>query len=130
MKKFLIAAIMSIFIAGCASFQTSNQELAITYATLKVIDRDNGIEAEDILSTIDRVDAVVFDRSIPVTKLREEVLHIIGFHNLGYADQFLIHVLLDDIEQSIKRDSDSEEVRVMLVPLLDTIRRAAALSSE
>mgnify|MGYP000034546658 CR=1 FL=1 len=101
MKKLLTALLFSISLAGCAAISNVNEttlDAAITYSTLKVIERDNGINSNDIIGVMNELDAVVTDEEVAIERLRMETLEIIGYDSLSVADRFLVAQVLDNIE--------------------------------
>lgn len=138
MKKIrnLIAALLiSLTMSGCTALQSievDNLGVAITYGTLKVIERDNGIGGDDVLRVMDELDAVLNDEEVATQRLREEALKVIGYDRLDAADRFLVSTLLGDIEDTIRKNPDSFEndsqVRIRLSELVDYVRRAALMA--
>lgn len=138
MKKTFMAIIISLMFVGCAAIDRvgeTNVDIAVSYATLKVIERDNDISGNDVIRVMDEIDAVVSDEDVALDKLKMEAMRVIGYDQLALSDRFLVEQVLDRVEGAIKTRyensfEDHSEVRIRLKELIDTVHESALMSKK
>lgn len=137
MRKLLIAMVMmlTMSLSGCATFTDSDSHrLAIQYGTLKIIERDNGIDRLDVLDAADRLEEIMNTSSVVVAvDLRAEVLAAIRTSELSVADRFLVLEVINGVEETLFKQIEldgglTESTTVKVQQLISYIRQAANIS--
>lgn len=138
MNNFMksIIVVIALSVAGCATISENVDSLRvpIVYGTLKVIERDNDINASDVQDAVTRVESVINNNSIITSNIKEEALKAINFNSLSAADQFLVSEVLTNVEMTIEREIElgnlvQEDVRIRIQEFVDYIEYAAILST-
>lgn len=138
MKKTIMAIIVSLAFVGCAALDRVDDtkvDIAVSYATLKVIERDNDISGNDVIRVMDEIDAIVSDEDVALDRLKMEAMRVIGYDQLALSDRFLVESLFDRIEDSIKTRyensfEDHSEVRIRLKELIRVVHESAMMSKK
>lgn len=138
MKKLALAVALAgtLTLAGCAS--TGGNEaagrLAIQYATLKVIEQSDTVDAADVVAHVDRLRAHLDgEDEVALVDLRQELLSRIDMEGLDAADRLLVMTLLDQVEMALALDEESglldDEAKARIVEVLDWVVTAARMAS-
>ena len=136
-KYFVIACAFALT-TGCATLTNTDidsLELPITYGTLKVIERDNGVNAGDVVEIVGKVESFVdAEESITGSSIKSHVTSLEAWKELSPADKYLVGTLFTSVEESIEAqvsqgDLLPEDVKVRIEELLDYIRRAALMAN-
>lgn len=134
-----LAAVLSLcmtlaWLAGCSLLQDRDArlQLAVSYATLKTIDRSSSISAQDVIEGVARARAVVErDQDVTIGLLASQVRQTIRWDRLDAADRLLLDAVLLEAEAELARRIGegvlSPDDRVAVLTLLDWISSAAAL---
>ena len=133
-KLFVLALVLSV-VAGCASFGTQEDslQLPITYGTLKVIERDNGINSGDVIEVVNSVEGFLdAEASISGTAIRSYVTTLDEWQELSPADKYLVATLFTSVEETISAQVNTgslvgNDVRLRVENLLGYIRTAALM---
>jgi len=135
--KYLMLALALTLVSGCASLsngQSDGLQLPVTYGTLKVIERDNGINAGDVIEVVSKVEAFVSaEASISGTAIRSYVVSLEQWQELSPADKYLVSTLFTSVEESIEArvstgDLLEDDIKVRVEQLLSYVRTAALMS--
>lgn len=128
--KLITAILLTLLLTACSGLQTGDttSRLAVQYATLKVIENSSGVEARDVVETVEKVRSVVSeDITVDVTKIVEAL----NLESLPPSDQLLVGALIGSIEIELYQAPLSDDERVArLLTILDWIESAAMLSGD
>lgn len=136
--KYIVMAFVLALSTGCATLSNTNTdslELPITYGTLKVIERDNGVNAGDVMDIVSKVESFVeVEDSVTASAIRSHVTSLDAWQELSPADKYLVSTLFTSVEESIEAqvsqgDLLPEDVKVRVEELLDYIRTAALMAN-
>ena len=138
-KNFVAAVIISIsmlFSAGCAWMfpqGVESLEFPVAYATMKIIERDNGISKEDIIRVTDDIEILINkEEKIIAIDLKEEIIDIIGLDSLDQSDRMLVLYMLSEIELTIRKDlgesQRAKDVMISIQQIIEYVRFGVALS--
>lgn len=130
--KYLMTMIVAIAMAGCSLLSTvaeNENQLAVQYATMKVLERDD-VSSERVIELVTKAKAYVSDgSSITVAALVDEARSKLAGSSLSPADQILIEAILARAQERIEAKLGSgilnDEQRVQLMTVLTWIEDAA-----
>lgn len=139
LKNFIAATLISvsvIFSTGCAWMfpqGVESLEFPVAYATMKIIERDNGISKEDIIRVTDDIEILINkEEKIIAIDLKEEIINIIGLDSLDRSDRLLVSYMLSEIELTIRKDlgesQRAKDVMVSVQQIIEYVRFGVALS--
>lgn len=132
MKIFTVLLLSFLFV-GCSILQDSDRlRIPLTYATFKVIERDNDISSQDVLQAMDRLESLINDDFDIRNEIKHEVIERLDLNELSQSDRFLVLELLDLVEQNIRREVEMgvlapEDVKIRVGNLIDVVRQAALM---
>ena len=132
MNKLIFALVFLVGLSGCSLLEVvaeDQNQLALQYATLKVLERDD-VSKERVLELVGKAKTYVNDGdSITVTALVSEARKKLYASSLSPADQMLIEAILARAQERIEaRLGDGvldPDHRVQLMTVLSWIESAA-----
>ena len=133
--KLIVLALTLTVLSGCASLgnQGDPLQLPITYGTLKVIERDNGINSGDVIDVVNSVEGFLdTEASISGTAIRSYVTTLDEWQELSPSDKYLVATLFTSVEETISAQVNTgslvgNDVRLRVESLLGYIRTAALM---
>lgn len=129
--KSLFICIIVAMLSACSTFQSDDLRLPLTYATLKVIERDNDIDRDDVLNAMDKLESLVTSDVSFSKDLRQDVIDTLNIQSLSPADQFLVLEVLDRVEDHIRLEIElgslPEDVKVNVQNMIEVVRQAALM---
>lgn len=135
--KYLLIACAFALTTGCATLSntdTDSLELPITYGTLKVIERNNDVNAGDVIDIVSKVESFVdAEESATGSAIKSHVTSLEEWKELSPADKYLVSTLFTSVEESIEAqvsqgDLLPEDVKVRIEELLEYVRTAALMA--
>lgn len=140
MKNIFVTALLlvTLMTAGCASLSNENSDslqLPVTYATLKVIERDNGIYANEVTKVVNKLKVFVDGQNLVTADAIEDyVVTLDEWNSLEASDKFLLTAVFVSIKDTINSrleqgsllDSELNESVSVILGYVET----AALMSE
>jgi hypothetical protein len=135
LNVWLIIGLMLSVFSGCAVLDTvskNESQLAVQYATLKVLERD-GVDRAKLIELVEQARSYVSDEdSILVSSLTNGARERLQESNLSFADKMVINAILDTaqerLEARIGSSLLSQDDRVKLIKVLDWIYDVAVSS--
>lgn len=129
MLHAVILSVLAVIVVLAATACTSTQSnLPIQYATMKLIERDAVTPAE-VQERVERVRGLVVGGGT-LTDLGERVRNAIGYTKLAPSDRLLIDAILGDVAHRVDIGFDvplGDAQRDAILEALDSIDRVAAL---
>jgi fructose-1-phosphate kinase PfkB-like protein len=135
LNVWLIIGLMLSVFSGCAVLDTvskNESQLAVQYATLKVLERD-GVDRAKLIELVEQARSYVSDEdSILVSSLANGARERLQESNLSFADKMDITAILDTaqerLEARIGSSLLSQDDRVKLIKVQDWIYDVAVSS--
>lgn len=138
MKTLITTVLLSLtlLISGCANLSLGEDrlQLPVTYGTLKVIERDNDIDAEEIITVISKLESFVNSQiEVNASDIRSYVVTLNEWEDLPASDKFLVSAIFQSVEDTVKNSIERDallpsEIQGRISQLLGYVRTAAILS--
>ncbi len=133
MKKLLLAVVFAAVASGCATFRDNQPaaRLAVTYATLKVIEGgdDQVARAQKILDIANDAKHFLDGDAVTLSALEQAVRDRLAAEELSPADRLLADALVltiaAELRERIGQGALGAEQRVTVSTVLDWVTQAA-----
>lgn len=139
--KLLATLLLALTLTGCASVNSffkensTTAQVTVQYATLKVIERSDKINRDDVLEKVRLArDLITQDTEVTFRQLSAKVREAINWDRLDDADQILLDAVLQEAETRLQERIGEgvldEDSKTTLVTLFNWIEQAASLAGD
>lgn len=140
MFKLTLAAALMVSLSACSSLsatlgitENDSLELPVVYGTLKVIERDNGVNQGDVMEVTEKLKNVINKSDvIQADVIASYVQSLEQWEDLTPADRYLLSTLLTSVEETIESRLEEQEilpedVREEVLTIIGWIENAAVM---